>query len=213
MTTKLKVYNQALLNCRERKLSALDESGKPRRLCDQVYDDAVQICLEEALWKFATKAVRIDYDEDIAPDFGFRRGYTKPSDWVKTVAVCSDEYFYVPLTDYAHENGYWYCDLDQIFVRYVSNDSTYGLSLGDWPQSFADYVSAEMALRIVGELTNDDATLQHVESIHQRTRKNAKGNDAWNQPQQFPRPGNWASSRGRLSGDTRDRGNRHQLIG
>ena len=213
MTTKLKVYNQALLNCRERKLSALDESGKPRRLCDQVYDDAVQMCLEEALWKFATKAVRMDYDSDISPDFGFRRGYTKPSDWVKTVAMCSDEFFGVPLTQYAHENGYWYCDIDQIYVKYVSNADTYGLSLGDWPQSFADYVSAEMAKRIVGELTSDENVVNDVRDILKECKKNAKGNDAWNQPQKFSPPGNWASSRGTGSGNTRDRGNRHQLIG
>ena len=81
MTTKLKLYNKALLYCKERKLASLTEEGKPRRLLDEVYDDSIEYCLEEGLWKFATQTVRIDYDESIAPLYGYRRAFVKPSDW------------------------------------------------------------------------------------------------------------------------------------
>lgn len=211
MTTKLAVYNQALLDCKQRKLSALTDDAKGRRLCDQVYDGAIEYCLESGLWKFATRAQRIDYDESFTKQFGYTYQFVKPTDWVKTVAMCSDEYFRVPLIDYDHEAGYWYADIQKIYVRYVSNHTDYGLNLGEWPQTFADYVSAHMADKIVGELTGSDQITGEVSATLKAREVTAKNRDAWNQPQRPPAEGNWVSSRG--TGWRGDRGNRSSLTG
>jgi hypothetical protein len=32
-----------------------------------------------------------------------------------------------PLTDYADEVAYWFSDLDEIYVRYVSDDANFGM--------------------------------------------------------------------------------------
>ena len=215
MTTKLRLYNKALRYCGERKLSSLTESREPRRLLDDVWDDdGVEACLEEGLWKFAIRTLKMDYDTTITPDFGYRRAYDKPSDWIKTAAVCSDEYFDTPLTRYNHENDYWYADIDIIYVKYVSNDSSYGGDLSLWPATFADYVAAHFANEIVDKLSGASAEItDKVEKRYEKNKQTAKAKDAWNQPQAFPAPGNWSRSRGRLGGDNRDRGNRGQLIG
>lgn len=211
MTTKLAVYNQALLDCRERKLSALTDDSKSRRLCDQVYDGAVQVCLETAMWKFATRTQRIDYDTTFTADYGYKYRFTKPTDYVQTIAMCSDEYFRNPLLDYEHETGYWYTDIQKIYVRFVSNHTDYGLNIGEWPQSFADYVSAHMADKIVGELTGSSDIKQDVKDILKERKVTAKNRDAWNQPQRLPAPGTWSSSR--RTGWRGDRGNRNSLTG
>jgi len=214
MTTKLQMFNTALRYCGERKLSALTDSTKSRRLLDGVWaEGGVNNCLEEGLWKFATKAVRIDFDSTVDREFGFTYAFVKPTDWVTTCAVCSDEYYDIPLTRYAHENGYWYADLDLLYVKYVSDAADYGNDLSIWPSSFANYVAAYFANEIVDDLTSNDLVIGRVTRRLEKNKGKAKNKDAMNQPQRFPAPGNWASSRGRLRGQNRDRGNRGSLLG
>ena len=214
MTTKLQIYNTALRYCKERPVT-LTENREPRRLLDAVWaDGGVDLCLEEALWKFAIKAVRIDYDPSVVREFGFTYAFEKPSDWKMTAAVCSDEYYSEPLLRYAHENGYWYSDLDTLYVKFVSNAVDYGYDLSIWPQSFSNYVSAHFANEIVDKLSGgNEQTVARVERHLKDNKANAKNRDAMNQPQLFPAPGNWVRSRSRLRGDNRDRGNRGSLIG
>jgi len=214
MTTKLQIYNTALRYCKDRSIT-LTENREPRRLLDSVWDNGgVDKCLEEAMWKFATRSVRLDYDPTVEPEFGHVRAFAKPDDWKITVAMCSDEYYDVPLTRYIHENNYWYADIDQIYVRFVSNDAAYGEDLSLWPASFADFVAAHFAKEIVNKLTGGNSeTIAEVREIYRENKLTAKGKDAWNQAQAFPAPGNWSTSRGRYRGDTFDRGNRGSLLG
>ena len=214
MATKLQVYNQALRYCKERKIASLTENREPRRLLDDVWaEGGVDTCLEEAQWKFAIKAVRLDNDTTIDREFGYTYAFSKPDDWKVTSAVCSDEYYDVPLTRYSHENNYWYADLDKLYVKYVSNSTDYGYDLSLWPASFQAFVAAYFANEIVGKLTHDDTTILNVEKIFEKNKLRAKNKDAMNQAQRFPAPGNWATSRGRLREDNRDRGNRGSLLG
>lgn len=215
MATKLQLYQKALLYCKERSLSSLTENREPRRLLDQVYDTGgIATCLEEAQWKFATRAVKLDYDATLTREFGYLYGFSKPTDWVKTVAMCSDEYFRQPLLDYSHEAGYWYCDLQVIYVKYVSNDNLYGNAIGDWPESFFNYVAAHFAMEIVGKLSgSNDSLISYVAAIYEKNRKHAKANDAWNQPQKFPASGSWSNSRTRGRSGHRDFGNTGSLTG
>ena len=215
MATKLQLYNTALRYCKSRSLSSLTESREGRRLLDDVYaTDGIGTCLEEAMWRFATRGVRLDYDTSVTREFGHLRAFTKPTDWVKTVAMCSDEYFKVPLLNYHHEVGYWYTDLDQIFVRYVSNGVNFGKDIGSWPGSFFEYVSAHFANEIVDKLSGGDTkTVQRVMGIYDAKKGAAKAKDAWNQPTAIPPPGNWTSSRRRGARVNNDGGNRGSLIG
>jgi hypothetical protein len=121
--TKLTLYNDALLLCGERFLASLTEEREPRRLLDRAWDGgAVRACLEMGQWGFAMRTIQLDYDSGIQPDFGYARAFVKPTDWVLTSGLCSDEFFRSPLTRYTDEAGYWYSDLDTIYVRYVSDD-------------------------------------------------------------------------------------------
>jgi len=212
-TSRLKIYNSALMICGERQLASLTEEREPRRLLDTVWDnDGIEACLEMAQWKFAMRTVRIDYDADITPSYGNRRAFTKPDDWVITSAVCSDEYFNTPLLRYVDETGYWYADIDEIYVRYVSNDSSYGSDLSLYPATYADFVAAHFASKVIFKLTSDEKKRNSVIKWEEKKLKIAKNKDAMAGPTQFPAPGNFVQSRSRLGGH-RDRGSRNQLIG
>lgn len=217
MTTRLEIYNAALLICGERFLASLTEDREPRHLLDHVWDnDGVKQCLESGQWRFAMRAVRLDYDTAIDPEFGYRRAFSKPTDWCATAGVCSDEYFNSPLTQYIEETGYWFCDLDELYVRYVSNDASFGGDLSLWPAKFADFVATFFASKIILKLTTDakkrDAILHPRDGLLARARKEAKSLDAMAGPTVFAPRGSWASSRGTGLG-RRDRGSRSNLTG
>lgn len=216
-TSKLELYNDALMICGERLLhttTGLTEEREPRRLLDHVWDsEGVDACLEAGQWKFAMRTVMIDYDPDITPEFGLQRAFAKPDDWINTSALCSDEYFNVPLLQYVDEAGYWYAELDTIYVRYVSNDANYGGDLSLWPSRFTNYVAAYFADKIILKLTSDKERIDKVEKKLEKNLLLAKSSDAMAGPTVFPPQGGWSQSRQGYSRSRRDRGSRGQLIG
>lgn len=211
MTTRLRLYNDALLLCGERAVSTLTETTEPRRLLDQVWDsNGVRKCLEEGQWRFAMRTQKLDYDPDIEPDFGLNRAFTKPSDWVLTSAVCSDEYFTEPLLNYTDESGYWYSDIDSIYVKFVSDDTAYGMDLNSWPDSFQEFVSAHFASRIVLKTANSEKA-KNIYALREKLLKDAKSKAAMAEPTKFTPRGSW--TRARQYGSRGDRGNRGSLTG
>lgn len=203
--SRLNIYNDALLMIGERALSTLTENVEPRYLLDQVWNaNGVDGCLEEAQWEFAMRTIQIDYDSGITPDFGYARAFDKPTDWILTSALCSDEFFRVPVLRYVDETGYWYSDLDTLYVRYVSNDPAYGGDLSKWPRSFTDFVAAHFASKIILKLSSDEAKLtmfinpQRPEhSIRGRALLNAKSRCAMAGPSKMMATGNWSNARTR----------------
>lgn len=207
MPAQIDLYNSALMLCGERALASLTEEREPRRLLDKVWaDDGVKACLEMGQWNFAMRTVQIDYDTNITPDFGYPRAFLKPDDWVLTSSVCSDEYFRVPLMRYVDEAGYWYSDLETLYVRYVSNDAGYGLNLAAWPNSFYDMVAEYFANKIIRKLTNSEAEEAKSDKRLKKKKLEAKSRAAMANPTAFPPPGDWSQSRSRGFG-RRDGGN------
>lgn len=213
MSSRLQIYNDALQLCGERPLASLTETRDPRYQLDQVWDnDGVRACLEQAQWKFAMRSTRFDYATYITPDFGYQRAFEKPDDWVITSAVSEDEYFNTPLTRYEDEAGYWYADCDELYVRYVSDDSAYGGDLSLWTTTFHDFVAAHFASKIVLSLTADKERVLMVTKLREKALNIAKSRDAMAGPTRFPPTGSWVRSRrgGHVGGD---RGNGGSLIG
>lgn len=198
---RLSFYNNALLMAGERALSSLTEAREPRRLLDQVWDTGgVKKCLEQGQWKFAMRTVMLDYDPDLSPSFGYSRAFNKPSDWVVTSAVCTDAYFRTPLLQYFDEAGYWYADLDTIYVRYVSDDDQYGLDLARWPGSFEDFAASFFALRISAKLAASETEIKKLTALHRDLKKIALNKDAMADPSKILPPGMWSRSRLRNTG-------------
>jgi len=220
MATRLSLYNDALLLVGERALASLTETTEPRRLLDQVWNNnGVDACLEEAQWTFAMRTVQIDYDTALTPSFGYARAFTKPTDWIRTSAVCADEYFESPVTGYVDEAGYWYADLDTIYVRYVSNDTLYGGNIGAWPKAFTEFAAAHFASLLILKTTNDTAKLKLFvnperpeHSIRGRALLKAKSQCAMAGPTKFLAQGAWTKARTRGTSN-RDGGSTTNLTG
>lgn len=202
---RLSLYNDALLLCGELFLESLTEERETRRLLDQVWNSGgVRTCLEAGQWNFAMRTVRLDYDSGIQPDFGYRRAFDKPSDWVNTSGLCADEFFRVPLLRYIDESNYWYSDMDTIYVRYVSDDIGYGGNMSAWPGSFRDYIAEFFASRIIRKLANSEQ--EEASSLKRLEKKliHAKSRSAMAEPTSFPARGNWSNARNRFGTRNRD---------
>lgn len=197
MTTKLSLYNNALVvHLGARKLAALSEAVESRRALDDVWDGGgVKACLQMGQWNFAIKSAQFDYDPSIEPDFGYQRVFAKPDDFVRTVAVCSDEYFRNSFEGYLDNNSYWVCDLDTIYVRYVSDDDEYGMDMSKWPPNFTTFVEAWFAMRIARRLTGSDQLKALTDRDVQRYLRAAKATDAMEEPTRQQPVGSWVRAR------------------
>lgn len=216
MATKLEIYNEALEFLGESPLASTTENHEPRFLLDNVWDRGlIRRCLQQGQWNFATRSVEADFDPAIEPEWGFLRGFTKPTDWVRTVALCSDSYFRSPLIDYKDEANTWFTDLDRIYVRYVSDDNAYGGDLGAWPDHFTEFAAAYMALKICRKVKQSAKSKEEMWGEFKEVRSLSRSIDASNDPTAFPPPGSFVSARlgGDIRGGRRDGGSRGSLIG
>ena len=218
-TDRLKIYNGALLICADRQLASLSEDREPRHLLDLVWNDGgVRYCLEQAQWHFAMRSSELDYNPAITPAWGYQRAFDKPTDWVNTSGVFHDAYLRSPLIQYADEVNYWFCDLDVIYVKYVSDDASYGADYAKWPATFTEFVKAYFASRIVRKLPGGGDKVEDIchptRGVLARNLMIAKNKAAMTQPTTFPARGSWAMARHAGQHRTsRDGGNNTSLIG
>lgn len=213
MTSKLSIYQGACAAIGSRKLASLTEERLTRRELDGVFSrGGIRTCLKQGQWNFAMRTARLDYSTSVEPDFGLRRAFDKPTDWVRTCGVASDENFKSPLTEYVDEAAFWYADLDEIYVRFVSDDTDYGMDYSKWPEDFARYVEAWFGLQIHDRVVNNANKKEQLKDEVEKLLKAAKARDAMDEAAAFLPPGSWSSAR-RGNAYRRDRGGRGQLIG
>lgn len=212
-TFTLNLYNNALRLCGNTRLAALTDKQEARFLLDDAWNDgAVQDMLEQGLWYFAKRTAKLTADPAITPNFGYRRVFQKPTDWVRTMALASDEYFNTPITQASDEGGNLYCDLQTIYFAYVSNDPQFGGAYNRWPQTFYNAVGAHLAEQIVWKLTADKEKVKLVKGEAKRLLTDARSKAAMNESSAFLPIGSWL--RARLGGRVAtDGGNKNSLYG
>lgn len=204
-TSRLKLYNEALNLCGEARLSALTDDVEGRHLLDGVWNnDGVRKVLEAGLWNFAMRSQKLTPNSAVTPAFGYANAFDKASDWVRTAAICSDEYFNSPLLSYQDEGSYIMADIDVLYVAFVSDDSTFGGDLSKWPGSFQQYAEAFFASKIINRTTADKDRVQFLlgHPNYPRTGhldkmlKDARAKDAMNDAAKFLPAGSWVRARG-----------------
>lgn len=211
MATKLGVYKDALQHLGERQITALADDDESRHVLDIHYDRALRYCLEQGLWNFALRSVQIDSSASLAPAFGYTYAFERPTDWIRTAMVSADENFCRPLDDFREEGGgILYAWVDPIYVQYVSDDNDYGLNIGEWPETFTEYVGIHLAVRSAKRLTSATAAeIERLEKLEKRLRIDARAKDAMNQAVGWTPLGTWTTSRGGRG----SRNPRSQLLG
>lgn len=201
-TSRLSLYNGALRLLGERKLASLSENREPRRYLDDAWNDgAVDYCLQAGQWKFAIRTVMLDYSPSVEPEFGYARAFDLPTDQIRLCGVYSDESMQSPLLAYRQRAGFIVCDLDTIYVEYVSNDSAYGTDYSLWPQTFVKFVEAHLAVEAAMPISQNRSKMDDMLALRdKRFLPDALSKDAMQDPTRIPPRGSWA--RARLSGSS-----------
>ena len=187
MATKLGLYRSAVLLIKQNAigLATTDDDAFVNTL-DLVYDSALRFALAAGDWNQATRTVSIEASEDVEPAFGYSFAIPKPDDYAgRIVAISGNELFDPPLDRYDEEGGmegYIFCDVDPLYLRYVSNGVEFGLNLSTWLPSFERYFEYELAWRICGTLTNmSGSEKDEFRKEYKRALRDAKSKDARNQ--------------------------------
>lgn len=197
MTDKLSVYNRALIHIGSTPLRRIDENVEVRRSLDAAWGSdkgGVQYVLEMGYWRFALRSVKLTYDNEYESDFGYRRRFRLADDFVKTYAVCEDEYFRAPLTEYDREGDFIYAEFDDLYLRYVSNATDRGFDLGRWPATFTRMVEYHLAREIAPPKLAKTKS-ENIETGFKEARLEARNVDCMEEPQKFPAVRGWAGSR------------------
>ncbi len=214
-TDRLGLYNVALRALGERSLDSLTEDGEPRRELDALWslgNGALRYFLEQGRWSFALRTQQIDSSASIDPSFGYQYAFEVPDDFVHLDMLSADEYFREPLVSFEREADVIYCDIDPIYIRFISDDTDYGADFSKWPETFTLWAGYWMATQIAPRLTAQI----NLERLEEKTNKlliDARSKNAVQSPTRFPPMGTWMSARTNWRTGRRDRGKRNILIG
>lgn len=141
--TKLGLYNNALLQLGQRKLSAVDEDRPNRHSLDVAYDlDANKFCLEVVRPVFASKTVALT-GASTSAEHDLDSVHTLPADFITVVGVYSDSKLDQPIDRYIIEGATLACEYETVYLRYTSDDHVD--SFTNWSASFAKVVSSYLA--------------------------------------------------------------------
>lgn len=213
MPSKLSIYNGALTILGERKLADLTENREPRYKLDTIWDNEfVDRILQAGQWNFAQRTVELEYSPSITPSFGYQYAFDKPQDFIRTMGLCHDEYFTMPITRYSDESQWIFTDAQKIYLKYVSNDSQWGSDYSLWPANFTEFAEHYLAYKVAPTIAGMNFNERELERKQKTLLLEAKSTDAMEQPAKFAPKGGWASSRQGFR-STGDRGSRSKLIG
>lgn len=212
MTTKLEIYNLALLQLKASPLASLTEKVEARRVLDALWPTVVSGMLEDGFWKFAIRSVQIGQDPAITPNFGYSMAFSLPDDWVRTYSISLSETFEPFLDDWIEESGSFWANAGPIYVRYISNsDANYGMDMDRWTTRFVTALAFRLAWRASPKAAGtSDNFNEKLEADYARALSQAKAFEALRDPPKKLPQGRWNSSRfsrntGRFSGGYRIR--------
>lgn len=198
--TKLSIFNDVMNILGGRTLTRITDTAEPATVLNGLWDHVRMYCLEQGRWKFAEREVLLTPSLTELPTFGFRSAFEKPADFVRVNEISSDEYFSTPIFQIHERGDFWYCDLDELYIRYISNDNAWGFDLTKWPESFVTFVTLYLAVRAAPRL----APRLKPELIRiggnvdlDGAKKNALAKDAVAGPTQFIPEGRWSGVRQR----------------
>lgn len=195
MASKLGLYNAALRLLGDAPLAALTDEVESRRLLDSVYDDAIKWCLEQGLFAFSLRSVRMSPDPNFTPLFNGPHVYLRPTDYLRTAGIWANATESIPLVAYIWEGTHLIANINQVYLRYVSSGTKYGFNLGAWTASFQSFVEAHLAMEICPRLTDSAAKFKMLHDLRHERMRDANNRNSMDNPARFIPPGQWAVAR------------------
>ncbi|QDP61488.1 MAG: hypothetical protein Unbinned8596contig1000_1 [Prokaryotic dsDNA virus sp.] len=188
----LAIYNDALLILGEDHIVNAGDDSHRRSILDVCINSGlVGSILEDIGWHWATTSARIKADPSLETEWGYTYAHCLPDDLHRFDGVWYDEYMQTPIKHYTDEGGVLMCDVDEIYIKYVSVNWAVTPEL--WKPSFKRYVAAKMAYDTMNRFPNADKNT--VTMIHEQRERDIRAIDAQQSPPHVLTRGTWTRMR------------------
>lgn len=187
----LNIYNDALLLLGLEQIASTADNSVRRTVLDTAMNTGlVEEILEDTGWQFGKTTEKLEYNPGIEPAFGYNRAFDKPSNLLRINGIYHDEYFQSPVDYYIDEGDYFFADLDELYIEYISR--AFLTTPAQWPMYFRKLVAAALA-QLAGP-SIPGANIENAMIQYDRRKKSAVSNNAIAGPPRKIRQGSWTSS-------------------
>lgn len=195
-TTKLEIYNSALIKMGEETIASTSASNKRARLVNEQYDKCRREVLRAHPWNFALKRAELAADAS-PPAFGYDNRFPVPSDLLRPWKCWNsgNDDLDPEIEKWKEENGYILTDESQLFIQYIYNCQDVTL--------FDAQFEEVLALRLAGDtcyaITQSRSRANDLIAAYQRWEALARSSDGQTGTPDVVLEGEW--TRGRIDED------------
>lgn len=179
MTDVVGICNSALLKIGEPPVVSLSDGSKVASDCAEQYPKLRDQELRTHLWNFAKRRAKLPR-LTAAPAFGFAHQYQLPADWLRVVAVHSNEAGLGGVR-YALEGRQLLSDAEALYLVYVGTVEDPNEMAADFREVLALLLAADLAVSIAGS----NALRESMLALYRRRTLQARSSDAvedWPEP-------------------------------
>jgi hypothetical protein len=188
------IYNDALMILGLDEITSNTDDSNRRSKIDRIIDaGVVEDLLEDTGWSFALKSTKMEYDPSVEPAWGYNYAFGEPTDLHRIDGVFQDEYMNHPLKHYRQEDSYFFADITEIYLQYLS--SSWLTTPSDWPTFFKRMLAARIAQDVAPSLKEEGADPEYAMKIYEERKRSAEANDAMSSYPRMLAEGNWVKSR------------------
>ena len=187
MSTDVELCNIALYRVGAEKITALSDSNKRAKICNDIYAFERDLLLREHPWNFATKRVALVIT-GATPVFGFTQEFTLPADYIR---IIDHEYSSYDTFHYRIEGGLLLCDESTIKIEYiykVTDTSTFD-------EKFTEVLALRIASRLAYALVNSNTLQERIFNEAERGLSMARLFDAQEGGSRQLMKSDWTNSR------------------
>ena len=221
MADKLTIWNKALRLIGEGRLATVTAPVDPaddiesRAVLDDAWPTIALDGLARGDWNFAMKTVELTASTTTTVIPGYDFAFDHPTDWIRTIAFnfvadFTNVFFFDTELDVVEEQGSWFTNSENFFVRYITSDLAGDARLTEYPPTYVEFISALLARDICERLTQGTSKIEYLDGLIDVRLRKAKSNDARNLKSNPVRPGKWIQG---LSGQGNRRGQIGTLVG
>ncbi|WP_298704666.1 hypothetical protein [uncultured Variovorax sp.] len=153
--TRLSIYNAALAHLGRSRVYSLTQTTDTLRELNDQWRSAVRYCLQRGPWHFACRVYTQTPANGVFPLMDLAYAFEKPADWILTTHLAADPNLTVPVGPYVEDDRYWFANVAQLSIRYVSGDAAWGMDPSRWTPRFCDLVALRLAEVSCGRLAAD----------------------------------------------------------
>ena len=166
MTSPVEICNLALGQLGAERISNIENPQTPtEQLCQLYYPIVRDALLESRDWTFLIKRATLDTPTAVVPDWCYGKAFQLPTDVYRVIDVRRNPQANTQNeTEWQREGDKIVCNLDVIYVRYITRDVFSANYSGLFVMAFAMVLAAKMCIQITENNSMKQALLREAQA-------------------------------------------------